>query len=173
MVEVSANTGTTPPKIVIIGNSGSGKSTLAKEFGRRLKSDVVDLDPIHWQGQVGLQRDEAEAKRLVADAAAKPGWIIEGVFGWLAEVALPRATSLVWLDLSREVCRDGLAMRGPWKSGTPEQYADFLQWADDYWTRTTPSSYAGHLALFESFAGVKWRLRSRIEIATFLSSDGV
>jgi hypothetical protein len=36
---------------------------------------------------------------MVADATAESKWIIEGVYGWLAELALPRATSLIWLDL--------------------------------------------------------------------------
>ncbi|MFY9956597.1 hypothetical protein [Bradyrhizobium sp.] len=50
-------------------------------------------------GGTATGSDEDAAKRMVADAAAESKWIIEGVYGWLAELALPRATSLIWLDL--------------------------------------------------------------------------
>jgi len=46
------------PGIVVIGNSGSGKSTLAKSLDARLGGDLVDLDRVHWQDKVGLERDE-------------------------------------------------------------------------------------------------------------------
>jgi hypothetical protein len=34
----------------------------------------------------------------------------------------------------------------------------FLQWAEAYWQRMTPTSFAGHQALFEGFAKTKTRL---------------
>jgi hypothetical protein len=40
----------------------------------------------------------------------------------------------------------------------------FLVWAEAYWDRQTPSSFAGHLALFQGFGGAKLRLHSRSEI---------
>eukprot|EP01035_Chromulina_nebulosa_P011104 gene11104-14852_t len=135
-------------RVVIIGNSGSGKTTLARLLAGRDGSDHIDLDRIHWQGEVGVKRDEAEAKAIVAGLAAQPRWIIEGVYGWLAEPALPRATLLIWLDLPWSICREGLAARGPWAGATAEQHAAFLAWAEAYWQCTTSSSFVGHLALF-------------------------
>lgn len=155
-------------RVVIVGASGSGKSTLARALGARMAVEVVDLDRIHWLGKVGVKRDEGDAKRMVSALAANPSWIIEGVFGWLAEVALPRATSLVWLDLPWGICRDGLAARGPWPGASAAEHSDFLAWAEDYWRRETPSSFNGHLALFDAFAGPKWRLRSRDATADWL-----
>ncbi len=157
------------PRVVIIGASGSGKSTLAQTLGARMGVEVVDLDRIHWLDKVGTQRDENDAKAMVAALAANRSWVIEGVFGWLAEVALPRASSLVWLDLPWSVCREGLAARGPWRNASAAEHADFLEWAEAYWQRETPSSFKGHFALFERFAGGKWRLRSREEIADWLA----
>src|ERR1019366_10250702 len=90
-------------RLVVIGNSGSGKSTLANRVGAALKLPVHDLDRFHWLGN-GHKRDEVAAKELVSDVATAAAWIIEGVYGWLAEVALSRATSLVWLDLSLAAC---------------------------------------------------------------------
>jgi len=93
-------------RVVIIGNSGSGKSTLAQELAQRLGAPTIDLDHIHWRDSYGIKRDEDAAKRMVVDAAAESEWIIEGVYGWLAEVALPRATSLIWLDMPWTICRE-------------------------------------------------------------------
>ena len=159
-------------RIVIIGNSGSGKTTLARALAARTGAPAIDLDPIHWAGQVLTQRDEGEARAMVAARAAEPAWIIEGVYGWLAEVAFPRATSLIWLDLPWPVCRDGLDRRGPWRGASAEQHADFLAWAEAYATRTTPTSFAGHKALFDGFVGCKHRLQSRSDIAALVSDCG-
>jgi adenylate kinase family enzyme len=153
------------PRIVIIGNSGSGKSTLSKALAARVGGEVIDLDRVHWQDKVGVKRGETEAKAMVAGIAAKPRWIIEGVFGWLADVALPSATSLIWLDMPWNVCRENLARRGPWPGASADEHADFLVWAKDYWRRSTPSSFSGHLALFETFSGTRHRFTTRSAIA--------
>ena len=156
-------------RVVIIGNSGSGKSTLGRDVGRRLDCQTHDLDRIHWQDGVGFKRDEDQARRLVSAAAADPRWVIEGVFGWLATVALPAATSLVWLDMPWTVCCDGLASRGPSAGATEAQHAELLAWAEAYWHRSTSSSFAGHLAMFDSFDGEKHRLLQRSDIAALLA----
>jgi hypothetical protein len=156
------------PRIVIIGNSGSGRTTLAKAaLEARVGGKAVDLDRIHWQDGVGSKRDEGEAKAIVAALAVNPHWIVEGVFGWLAEVALLSATSLIWPDMRWNVCRENLKLRGPGPGATAEEHAVFLAWVEDSWRRTTPSSYGGHLALFEGFHGFKRRLRARSEIIEF------
>ena len=151
-------------RVVIIGNSGSGKSTLAEALARRIGAPAIDLDPIHWQDKVGVKRDETLATGMVVDIAGKPRWIIEGVYGWLAAAALPSATSLIWLDLPWTLCSEGLSRRGPWKGASADEHEAFLRWAEAYWQRQTPSSFSGHLMLFENFAGPKLRLRSRPEI---------
>jgi adenylate kinase family enzyme len=155
------------PRVVIIGGSGSGKSTLASLLATRVGCEAIDLDRIHWQERLGSKRDEGEAKAMVAVCAAKPTWIIEGVFGWLAEVALPSATSLIWLDVPWSVCSENLRRRGPWPGATADEHADFLTWAENFWQRTTSSSYSGHLALFEGFRGFKRSLRAQSDIAEF------
>jgi adenylate kinase family enzyme len=145
---------------VIIGNSGSGKSNLAMRIGAHLNIPVHDLDLIHWHTD-GCKRAEAESKVLVAEIAAANDWVIEGVYGWLAEVALARATALVWLDLPWHKCREGLYARGP-RRGQPLSDQDpLLMWAENYWTRTTSSSFKGHERLFDGFANPKARLKTR------------
>jgi adenylate kinase family enzyme len=157
-------------RVVIIGNSGSGKSTLAHEIAQRVGAPSIDLDRIHWQDQVGVKREESLATAMVVEVASSPRWIIEGVYGWLAAAALPFATSLIWLDLPWAVCSEGLSGRGPWKGATADEHEAFLQWAAAYWQRTTSTSFTGHLALFEKFAGPKQRLQSRSEIDRLLAT---
>jgi adenylate kinase family enzyme len=157
-------------RVGIIGNSGSGKSTLAQEIAQRIGAPAIDLDQIHWQGQVGVKREENLATDMVADVAGQPRWIIEGVYGWLVAAALPFATSLIWLDMPWIVCSEGLSRRGPWTGATADEHEAFLKWAEAYWQRQTPTSFAGHLALFENFAGPKQRLRSRSEVDTLLAA---
>ena len=157
------------PRVVIIGNSGSGKSTLARALAQRDGTPSIDLDRIHWQDKVGVKRDESQATAMVVEAAGEPRWIIEGVYGWLAAAALPFASSLIWLDLPWSVCRESLARRGPWQGATPAEHVAFLQWAEAYWQRRTPTSFAGHLALFENFAETRIRFEQRSEIEAFLA----
>jgi adenylate kinase family enzyme len=115
-------------RVVIIGNSGSGKSTLARAIGQRSGTPVFDLDNSQRQDSYRLKRDSDAAKQLVVDAVAAPAWIIEGVFGWLAETALPRASALIWLDVPWSTCRDGLFARG--SRGAPADHATLLEWAE-------------------------------------------
>lgn len=153
-------------RLLIVGNSGSGKSTLAERFGAALQLPVQDLDLFHWHAD-GRKRDVAEAKMLVAKVAAGPSWIIEGVYGWLAEVALERATTLVWLDLPWNECREGLLGRGLRRGMTQSDQDALLAWAEAYSTRTTPSSSKGHARLFQSFSGGKAHLGSRDQVSAF------
>ncbi|MEZ5856652.1 MAG: AAA family ATPase [Hyphomicrobiaceae bacterium] len=156
---------------MIIGNSGSGKSTLAQQLAVRMGLPVVALDDVHWDGaDYRMKRDEGAARMLIGNAALRPRWIIEGVYGWLADVALPRATNLIWLDLPWEVCRAGLMQRGLRPGGATADQQALLRWAEDYWTRATSTSFSGHCALYEAFAGNKVRLRTRDEIQTLLAA---
>jgi adenylate kinase family enzyme len=156
-------------RTVVIGNSGSGKSTLAGRLAALTGVPAIDLDLLHWEGNgYGVKREEAVARQMVREAAAQPRWVVEGVFGRLAEEAVPRATALIWLDLPWSVCRDSLLARGQRRGGTEADFAALLSWAEAYWQRQTPSSFAGHLRLFEGYAGSKRRFRDRQEVQLFL-----
>ena len=151
-------------RTLIIGNSGSGKSSLAEGLGELVGAPIFDLDLIHWKDKgVGSKEDENSARQKVASLAATERWVIEGVYGWLAEVAVPRATALIWLDLSWDVCREGLLARGQRRGGTEAAFAELLKWAAAYWDRQTPTSFKGHQRLFETFTAAKLRIRAREE----------
>ena len=97
-------------------------------------------------------------------------WIIEGVFGWLAEIVLPKATALVWLDFPWGLCRAGLLARGLRRGATRRDAADLMKWAEAYWSRQTPSSFAGHSKLFNDFSRAKLRLENREQVAELLGN---
>jgi adenylate kinase family enzyme len=156
-------------RILVIGNSGSGKTTLALELARRIGAPSTDLDRIHWQDGVGNKRQDNLAADMVLEVARESRWVIEGAYGSLAATALPFASSLIWLDLPWTVCSEGLSRRGRWDGATDGEHEAFLHWAEAYWQRQSPTSFAGHLALFENFARPKRRLKSRTEIDALLA----
>jgi len=156
-------------RTVIIGNSGSGKSTLAAAIASLTGVPAFDLDLFHWEeGSYGQKRNEDVARQMVLDVAGQPHWIIEGVFGWLAELVLAQATTLIWLDCPWSVCRAGLLDRGRRRGASPQDAAELMTWAEAYWTRQTPSSFAGHARIFGAFAGTRLRFESRDQAARFL-----
>jgi hypothetical protein len=83
-------------------------------------------------------------RQKAADLAATQRWVIEGVYGWLAEVAVPRATAFMWLDVPWDVYREGLLARGRRCGGTEADFAELLRWAEAYRDRQTPKSLKGH-----------------------------
>jgi adenylate kinase family enzyme len=151
-------------RTLVIGNSGSGKSTLAERLGVLNHAPVLDLDLIHWKDNgFGAKQDEDVARQKVTDWAATPRWIIEGVYGWLAEAAIARATALIWLDVPWNVCRERLLARGQRRGGTTADFSELLKWAESYWDRQTSTSFKGHQRLFEGFSAAKFRLRDRMD----------
>lgn len=158
-------------RTVIIGNSGSGKSTLAAAIASLVHIPVIDLDLLHWEPDgYGAKRNEDVARQLALDVSNQPRWIVEGVFGWLAEIALLKATALVWLDFPWSLCRAGLLVRGLRRGATSRDAADLMKWAEAYWSRQTPSSFAGHSKMFEDFSGAKLRLENREQVAELLDN---
>jgi adenylate kinase family enzyme len=151
-------------RTLVIGNSGSGKSSLAEGLGALTHAPIFDLDLVHWKGNgYEAKQDEDVARQKVADLAATERWIIEGVYGWLAEVAIPRATALIWLDLPWDDCREGLHARGQRRGGTEADFAELLKWAEAYWDRQTPTSFKGHQRLYETLSAAKLRIQARKE----------
>ena len=153
-------------RTVIMGNSGSGKSTLAGRLAASAGCESLSLDAVYWIDQACFtKRGPVAAKEMTAGFASRDRWVIEGVYGWLIDVSVPCATRLIWLDLPWADCRSGLMARGP-NVGEPE-FQDLLAWAQAYWTRTSPSSYGGHSAVFDTFPGETIKLTSRAAVAAF------
>ncbi|KAF0125938.1 MAG: hypothetical protein FD189_2365 [Elusimicrobia bacterium] len=159
-------------KIVILGNSGSGKTRLAAEIAKIRDIPVVHLDELFWEpGGFDRARPRDAVLRLVEESRKKSDWIVEGVFGDLAELYMEQADLLLWLDIGWDVCKERLLARGlesrkhMSREQSEEGLAKLLDWASHYYDRTDPRSFAGHLLLFERFHGKKMRIGSEEELA--------
>ena len=167
-------------RTVIIGNSGSGKSYLAKSLSTIYSTPIIHLDQLFWlPGGFNEKRPKDEIKSEIERKRNETSWIIEGVFGELAEMFLSRAQLLIFLDMDWSVCREGLLVRGSESSKqldaakSEENFKELLLWAGQYWTRTNLCSHSGHLRLFSNFAGHKFRFTCRAEVDDFLNKQKV
>lgn len=162
-------------RTVIIGNSGSGKSHLAKSLASLHPSPVIHLDRIFWMpGGFNEKKSKDEMIREVEQKRKENSWIVEGVFGELAGLFLPRAQRLIYLEMDWATCQSGLKLRGSESSRqldpvkAEENFSKLLLWAEQYWTRRDLRSAAGHLRLFSEFAGSKLKFSRRTEVDEFL-----
>jgi hypothetical protein len=125
--------------------------------------------PLIWMICTG-SRDKQQAARDVTVAARAVGWVIEGVYGWLADFAVPRATTLVWLDLPVEECMANLNHRGLRGGGDTQAFLELLEWAGTYRERDSSSSWLGHKQIFDAFSRPKFRLTSRPDLDALLGA---
>jgi adenylate kinase family enzyme len=162
-------------RTVIIGNSGSGKSRLARLLSEFYSLPIIHLDRLFWMpGGFNEKRSKDEVSREMELKQKDNSWIVEGVFGELAELFLPRAQMLVYLDMDWATCQSGLKSRGSESSRqidpikAEENFIKLLLWAEQYWTRTDLRSHAGHLRLLSDFRGNKLKFTNRAEVDEFL-----
>ena len=86
-------------RILIFGNGGTGKTWLAREIGDILNRRVIHLDDLRWApGQYGIPRDNQLVFNEVVETGKAESWLMEGVYGWLADAVLHRVTSLIGID---------------------------------------------------------------------------
>lgn len=153
-------------RAVILGNGGSGKSWLAERLAEQLASRAMDLDLIHWlPGGFNERRDPEEARAAVRQLAMEDRWIIEGVYGWLAREALPRATALIVLDIPDDECVSNVQSRGLRRGGDEASHHALIEWLREYRTRQNANGFQAHMDLHSDFSGEKVILRSRTDLA--------
>ncbi len=153
-------------RILIFGNGGTGKTWLAREIGDIVRRPAIHLDDLRWApGQYGVARDNQLVFDEVVEAGKAESWLMEGVYGWLANAVLHRVTSLIWIDLPEEDCVANIIARGIQGGGSEEDFQELIKWVREYRKRENSStSYAGHKKLFEAYAGSKVLLKSRSEV---------
>ena len=167
-----------PKRILILGPSGAGKSTLARRIGERLGLPVVHLDAIYWNPG-WVPTEIGRFREMVAEAAARDKWVMDGNHTTHLDLRLPRAEAVIWLDLPRYV----YFLRSVWRmirnfgrerddvgSGCPERFelSFFRDWVWTYPTR----SRARHAELMANLpAGTHGIiLRSAAEVAKFANN---
>jgi adenylate kinase family enzyme len=164
-------------RIVIIGNSGSGKTYLARRLSDHFAYPLIHLDALFWEpGGFNVKRPKAMVSADIDRLARDKSWVVEGVFGELAQEFCPNADHLIWLDLDWETCEKNLLQRGS-ESATqrdPEaakaSFERLLTWAAAYWQHDGPRSHHGHRLLFDQFSGGKTHLTSREAVTDFAAA---
>ncbi|APO72497.1 ABC transporter ATP-binding protein (plasmid) [Rhizobium gallicum] len=133
-----------------MGNGGSGKTWLAEQLADRLQIPAVHLDDLHWMPNFAGERPRDERDRLVAEAADNTSWVMEGICGSILRQVLPRATTLIWLDVSDSECISNLLQRGQTGGGTEVQFEELLEYTRGYRLRKNHmNSFGGHERFFE------------------------
>jgi len=156
-------------RVMIIGGPGSGKSTFARRLHSLTKLPLFHLDQLYWRpGWQLTPKDEWE--RLMAELAARDEWIMDGGYGNTFYIRMPKADTIVWLDLPRHVAFPRVLKRLAVGYGRvredlapdcPERVdCAFLKWA---WTFRSAhaAKYRQALAEHASHAGVHIFVRSR------------
>lgn len=163
-------------RILIIDNSGSGKSWLAAQLAERLNIREVNLDTIVWQpGGFNQKQPQHEIDLAIEALAQEPSWVVEGVFGALAEQLLDAADTLLFLDLDWSVCRESLISRGSESAkqrdamAAEDNFHKLLVWASEYGQRVSKSSRQLHRELFERCQSDKRRFTTRAEVNSYLT----
>lgn len=121
----------------------------------------LDLDSVAFV-EPGVRADlEDSADAIRAFDFEADGWVIEGSYASLAELAAPLCTEFVFLNPGVEVCVAHCQAR-PWE---PEKYASredqdarlefLLEWVRSYPTRTDEYGLHAHRAVFDAFEGDK------------------
>jgi adenylate kinase family enzyme len=147
-------------RAVIIGNSGSGKTWLACRLATSGAASIIHLDHLFWEpGRFDRKRSTAEVQSLIEESKRTASWVVEGVFGDLAEHYLTDSDTLIWLDLEWSICRARLERRGSESKAhmNREQsevgLSRLIEWASNYYTRTGKCSRHGHQQMFNAFSG--------------------
>lgn len=150
-------------KIIIFGNSGSGKSTLAKKCSDNQGLAHLDLDTLAWMPTTPPERkplfdSQSEILDFINEST---GWVIEGCYSDLIEIALPYSTELIFMNLPIELCIQNAKNR-PWE---PHKYASkqdqdknldmLIDWISQYSQRTDTFSKSSHLSLYDEYTGKK------------------
>lgn len=165
-------------KTIIIGNSGSGKTWLARHLTAGTQTPIIHLDDLFGQpGGFDQKRDPEEVARLIDQSKLTPWWIVEGVFGELAERYFAEARLLIWLDIEWQICKIRLLTRGSEskhhlrREQSEKGSKRLVDWASHYYDRSDLRSFVGHQCLTQKFPGKSLRLTSEEDVNRFASND--
>lgn len=150
-------------KILVFGNSGSGKSTLAKSLCQSNSLSHLDLDKLAWlptkpPRRMPLADSKTQIEQFIASAE---GWVIEGCYTDLLELAVPFASEVRYLKIPIEECIENAKAR-PWephkypsKTAQDENLDMLINWISNYSNRSDTFSESSHQKLYDEFTGEK------------------
>ena len=163
-------------RILIIGCSGSGKTTLTHQLAEQTGLPIIHLDQEYFFPGWKEPKYEDWAK-TVEQLAARDQWIMDGNFSGTFKYRLPRADTIVYVDMPTWLClwrvikrtiRHHGKVRPGSAPGCPERFdAHFLH----YVMRYNSSRRPGILRVLAEQRGLGkevFRLRSRREVRDFL-----
>jgi hypothetical protein len=161
-------------RIFILGNSGSGKTWLSGVLADYLELKMISLDEVCWEpGGYYKRRAEEDINQNLREISQGRNWVIEGVYGDLAELLLSRITHLYWLDLDPAFCAQSVSTRGfeniPWMD-TDTKIQGYLTHIRSYRKNAGPMSREFHEKLFLSFTGTKATFKSRDSVNEFVEN---
>ncbi len=164
-------------RVLIIGSGGSGKSTLARQTGKLTDLPVLHLDAYYWRTGWKPTPDR-EWEEKVQELAAGDRWIMDGNYSRTLHLRLPRADTVVLLELPKTIClwrvvsrsiRYRNRTRPDMAEGCPERVSlEFLKWVWSYPHRSLPVT----LQKIEEHGkhATVHRLRSTRQIRDFIST---
>tara|TARA_R110001599_G_scaffold353881_1_gene602129 strand:- start:120454 stop:120951 length:498 start_codon:yes stop_codon:yes gene_type:complete len=150
-------------RVLILGNSGSGKSTLAGRICATEGLAHLDLDTLAWHPTSLPERQKLSVSARAIDdfMASNHGWVIEGCYADLLELAVSQSTELIFMNLPMELCVENARAR-PWE---PHKYASksaqdanlpmLIEWINQYAQRSDTFSFVSHHRLYEQYEGKK------------------
>lgn len=150
-------------RVLIVGNSGSGKSTLAAKICEAQGLAHLDLDTLAWQATSPPQRELLSVSATAIDAFVRSsdGWVIEGCYTDLLELAAAHSTELIFLNLPTELCVAN-AKKRPWeahkyesKSAQDANLPMLIEWIKQYSQRDDTFSLAAHSRFYQQYSGKK------------------
>jgi adenylate kinase family enzyme len=89
-------------RIAIVGTSGSGKTTVARRLAA-LDLPHIELDALFWRPD-WRQAHLDQFRSSVSAATGGDAWICDGNYSRARDIILPRAETVVWLDLPLRTC---------------------------------------------------------------------
>lgn len=84
-------------RIVVVGTTGSGKTTLAEQLSRLLGCPHIELDALHWEPN-WAEAPTVVFRERVRQAVEAEGWVMDGNYGVVRDIAWSAADTVVWLD---------------------------------------------------------------------------
>ncbi|MBS9940334.1 AAA family ATPase, partial [Vibrio alginolyticus] len=109
------------------------------QLSRKLQLQEVNLDSIVWEpGGYNQKRSTGAIENEIASIKSQCNWVVEGVFGALAEQLIFSADMLLFLDLEWSECKSSLYARGSESSKqlneeqAEKNFRELLKWASEY-----------------------------------------